>query len=457
LLVYVLFTIFGYSFRYSVIMQATTGIFYQKAPAKRTKKNLIPVKLRVQRKKEKKYYSLKEKITNKEWLFIAENDIKKITTKNPRGYYKDIAIEYRRIVKLAEDIIKGIPVFSFGLFEERFFNRTGSWDNIFSAMIEYIRELKLEGRFGYATSFESTLRAVKEFHEGKKLNFNSRNKVESRYQEYESGRTLTFQDITVDWLKRFGAYLKDQGKSKSTIGIYTRNIRRLFNLAIKEHGSRAEYPFHKYRPNQAGDRKIALTLHQVSLIANYQTEDPQELFYRDCFTFSFLGNGMNPADLIRLRYSNIINNEIVFQREKTKNSEKPQYIRITLTKRMQSIINQHGNRAIGHDAFIFNVLKSGMSERKQFDVTKEFVNKLNTYLKRIALAVGIKERISSYVSRHSFATISKNSGASVEYLKEALGHSNVAVTEAYLKSFESDTRRKHAERLEEQIFKTDAV
>ena len=432
-------------------MQATARIFFQKAPAKRSADNLIPVRLCITHNGERKYYSLKEKIKKDDWMFITDEIIKKVMAESPRGRYKDIRLEYKRIVGEASEVINSIPVFSFGQFEDKFFNKVGSWDNVFSAMIEHIKTLKLEGRFGYATTYETTLRVVKEFHEDKKLKFNSRDKVEGRYKEYELGKKLTFQDITVTWLKRFEKGMKEQGKSKSTIGIYTRNLRRLFNLAIKKHKVKAEYPFYEYKPNQAGDRKIALSLHQVSLIANYKTEDPQELFYRDIFTFSFLGNGMNSADLIRLRYSNIKSSEIVFQREKTKNSEKPQDIHITVTERIQSIIDKHGNKSIGHDAFIFPVLRPNMSERKQFDVTKEFVNKLNTHLKSIASAVGITERVSSYVSRHSFATISKNSGASVEYLKEALGHSSVAVTGTYLKSFESDTRREHAEKLEKQI------
>jgi len=432
-------------------MQATTGIFYQKAPAKRTKDNLIPVKLRIQYKGQKKFYSLKDKINNNRWMFITDEDILKVMTRNPRGQYKDIANEYNRIVKLAENTINGIPVFSFGLFEDKFFNKTGSWDNVFSAIIEFIKELKLDKRFSYASSFETTLRAVKQFHIGKKLKYNSRDKVEGRYAEYESGASLTFQDITVNWLKRFHAYLEEQKNSSSTIGINMRNLRRLFNLAIKEHEVKAEYPFNKYQPFGSGSRKIALPAHQISKIINYNTDDPQEQFCRDIFTFSFMGNGMNTADILRLKYSNIKSNELVFLREKTKRSKKPHYIHVPITKRMQQIIDRHGNRAVGHDAFIFPVLRPEWNEQKKFYEVKEFTLKLNKYLKHIASAVGIKEKCTSYVSRHSWATISKESGASTEYIKEQLGHSSVLVTDRYLKDFESDTRREHSEQIEDQI------
>jgi len=433
-------------------MQATARIYFQKAPAKRTVNNLCPAKLCVTHNRIRKYYSLNEMIQNDDWLFLSDSDIEKVTGTNPRGKYRDIAFEYKRIVKLAEDIINGIPVFSFGLFDAKFFNKVGNWNNVFFALIEHIKLLKLEGRFGYAESFQSTLRAVKEFQEGKKLRYNSRDKVELRFKEYESGRGLTFQDITATWLKRFDKHLKENKKSVATIGIYMRNLRRLFNIALAKHKIKAEYPFSEYTPKRGGDRKLALSPHQIFLIASYKTDDPRLEFYRDIFIFSFMANGMNISDIARLKYSDVKRGEIVFVRQKTGGKE----IQIPITNRMQKIIDRHGNKAVGHDAFIFPILRPEWDDRKKYYQARETNRLLNDSLKQIATAVGITERVSSYVARHSFSTILKNAGASVEYIKEALGHSSVHVTEAYLKSFEGDTRREHSELLEGQVFKTDA-
>jgi hypothetical protein len=63
-------------------------------------------------------------------------------------------------------------------------------------MVDHIKKLKAEERFGYAASFESIIRSVKEYHEGKKFDFNSRQTVESRYNDYMAGKQLTFYDIT---------------------------------------------------------------------------------------------------------------------------------------------------------------------------------------------------------------------------------------------------------------------
>jgi integrase/recombinase XerD len=435
-------------------MQATAQINFQRRQSRRTSENLCPVKLRIIFNRTRKDYSIADKIKNNKWLYLSDSDIKSVTAKNPKGGYKDIANEYKRIVTIAEDIINDLNKFSFNLFEERYFDKSTKWDNVFSAMWAYIQDLKSEGRFGYASSFESTLKAVKEYHTGKKFSYNPRkDKVESREKDYTSGKALNFVDITPTWLKNFEKKLKEYKKSRSTIGIYMRNIRVIFNYAIKKHKVKAEYPFTDYTPKTASGRKIALTAQQISLIANYQTKHPQEQFYKDIFMFSFLANGMNLSDIARLRYSNIEDDEICFVRKKTEDEDEEDLLRVTIGNSMKAIINKHGNRAIGHDAYLFPILRPEWDEQRNYAEIKQLTKQVNKYIRRVADAIGIKEKISSYTARHSWATIAKNSGTSTEYIKEALGHSSLIVTQRYLKSFEKSTRKEHAEKMEDAIYK----
>ena len=460
LLIYAVFISFVYPFvsppdtqaSKTKIMQATARIKVLTAPDKRTKNDLCPVRLCITHNRQRRFFSIKEKVKNDDWCFISEDDIKKTFITSPRGKYRDIKFEYDRIVQEAKDIVNNMPVFSFGKFEHEFFNITSSWDNIFSAMVDHIQTLKSDGRFGYASSFESTLRAVKEFHTGKTLTYSNRVKVETRYKDYISGKKLHFIDITPTWLTRFEKWQIDQGRARTTIAIYMRNIRVLVNLAIRKHKIKMDYPFHEYRPKEAGGRKLALSAHQIRQIADYVTHDPEVIFFRDMFMFSFLANGMNVSDIARLRHSNIDNGSIHFVREKTKIKTRQTEIHVPITKQMQSIIDRHGNRAIGHDAFLFPILQPDMTEQKQYMQVKQCVKMLNKHIRQIAKAINITDRVSSYTARHSWATIAKNSGASIEYIKEALGHSNVLVTEKYLKSFEETTRREHSERMEQAVY-----
>jgi integrase len=439
-------------------MQATAQIYYQKTKSKRTKENLIPVKLEIIHNRVQKYYSISNIIKDPDWLFLSDADIERVTGDSPRGKYRDIAFEFNRITDEAEKVINEINTFSFNHFEEKFFHKATAWDNIFVAMVDFIKGLKDEERFGYASSFESTLRAIKEYHEGKELDFNCRQKVETRYNAYASGKPLNFVDITPTWLKAFELWLHKKGKSKSTIGIYVRNIRVLFNVAMKVHKIRAEYPFTVHKPKTAKGRKTALTALQISMIANFKTKHPQEQFYREIFMFSFLGNGMNLSDIARLKYSNIVDGEIWFVREKTKGEESEEdKLHVPITKNMHFIIDRYGKKAIGFDSYIFPILKPDWSEERNYAEIKQLTKQVNKYVRRIAMVVGINENISSYVARHSWATIAKNSGTSTAFISEALGHSSEIVTKRYLKSFEKSTREEHSEKMENSVYNQNAV
>jgi integrase len=433
-------------------MEASARIYVMKSPSRKTQEELCPVRLCVTFNRERRYYSIKEKIKKDEWLFLKSADIPKVLCESPRGKYKEIRNEYDRIVDEAKGKINNISPFSFGKFEDEFFRRTSNWDNIITAFIDHIQDLKSEGRFGYASSFESTLRSIIEHHTNRELTYSNRERVDTRYNDYLAVKKLFFSDITPSWLKHFEKWLYKKEKSKSTVGIYMRNIRVLFNLAIKKHKIKAEYPFVEYKPGEATGRKLALTASQIRLIADYKVDDPIKLFYRDLFMFSFLGNGINPSDIARLKYSNIVGDTIMFVREKTKNKTHQAEITIPLSAQMKRIIDLHSNKAIGHDAYLFPILNSKMSEERKYMEIKQFTKMLNKHIREVAFEVGIKERVSTYTARHSWATISKNSGTSTEFIKEALGHSNVLVTEKYLKSFEETTRKEHSEKIEKQIY-----
>lgn len=203
---------------------------------------------------------------------------------------------------------------------------------------------------------------------------------------------------------------------------------------------------------------MALTAYQISLIANYKTDHPQQNFYRDIFMFSFLGNGMNLSDIARLRFSYIVDGELSFVRKKTEGEEPDEVkINVPITGTLQAIIDRWSNKAIGHNAYIFPILKPEWDEVRIYAEIKQLTKQVNKYIRQVALAVGIKERISSIVARHSWSTVAKNSGTSIEYLKESLGHSSFAVTERYLKDFEKSTRREHSEKMEDAIFNQKAI
>ena len=63
---------------------------------------------------------------------------------------------------------------------------------------------------------------------------------------------------------------------------------------------------------------------------------------------------------------------------------------------------------------------------------------MNYYLKNIGKKLNVSTKITTYVARHSFATVLKRSGVNTSIISEAMGHSSEKVTQIYLDSFEND-------------------
>ena len=65
------------------------------------------------------------------------------------------------------------------------------------------------------------------------------------------------------------------------------------------------------------------------------------------------------------------------------------------------------------------------------------IAKVNIRLKKIGEELNLPIDITTYVARHSFATVLKRSGVSTSLICETLGHSSEKVTQIYLDSFEN--------------------
>ena len=266
-----------------------------------------------------------------------------------------------------------------------------------------------------------------------------------------SYRDALLDIFTVDWLNRCGRFWTGQKKSKSTLSVYFKMLKAIMNRAkadgiIKE----AHFPFGRNRfeiPSAEG-RKLALTLEQIKRLVTYTDGREETELYRDMWFFSYLCNGINFRDMLYLTYGNIVGGEICFVRAKTMNTSKQvRTIRAVLTPEMRKIMDRWGNPDDGNPGTL--IFKFATGKEDGF-ATKHLVDtviqKCNKVLGRIAEAVGLPP-VTTYSARHSFATVLKRSGTNISYISESLGHSNLAITENYLASFERDERMRNAQLL----------
>ena len=153
----------------------------------------------------------------------------------------------------------------------------------------------------------------------------------------------------------------------------------------------------------------------------------------------YLCSGINTIDMIQLKYSDIVDGEIRFIRQKTsKTSAKRKMIHIPLTNEIQRIIDKWGNYNDGK-SFIFPSLKGGETSEEIKSKSHDVFTRINKRMKEICQDLGIS-KITTYSARHSFATILSHEGVPISYISQQLGHTSIKTTQAYLGSFEKDTR-----------------
>lgn len=264
---------------------------------------------------------------------------------------------------------------------------------------------------------------------------------------------LRFIDITVSYLKEYEQWMLQQSYSKTTIGIYIRCLRAIFNEAAENRIIKKEkcYPFGKRRYQIPTSRNIkkALRLQDVSKIYNYIPECDQEAKAKDFWIFSYLANGINPKDIASLKYKNIEGEFLIFERAKTENTTRsnPKSISVYLSEDLTRIIDLWGNADKSPDNYIFPVLQVGVTPLRQYELLELFIRFINEWMDKIRRKLKIEKRVSTYVARHTFSTVMKRSGVSTEFIQEALGHTDIRTTENYLDSFEKEIKKEYASRL----------
>ena len=231
------------------------------------------------------------------------------------------------------------------------------------------------------------------------------------------------------------------GKSKTTIGIYLRSLRTIYNLQKIDPKL---YPFgegkHKYSIPTGKNIKKALTVNEIALIYNYQAKpgSTQEMA-KDYWLFLYLSNGMNVKDFCLLKWGNIVGDMFEYERAKTARSkQESKQISVAIKPETWDIIKKWGQPSLNKNAFIFPHLQPGMDAEKERAIYQQLTKTINKHMKRIVKEVGIEKNVTTYFARHSFATVMKRSGAQIELISELLGHSSVNVTRSYLDSFEKE-------------------
>jgi len=388
------------------------------------KDGLYPVKVRVTFEQRQRYFPV--------GVDLIQDDFDRISNHSVR---KDLRAVKKKIQSMEFKISKAIDSIKDFSFEELDIALNGNSKTrntsteVYDLFDEVISKLYAEGRISTASAYKD-----------------SRNSLAG----YKA--KLQFKHVTVQLLKNYEAQMKKEGKTISTIGIYLRHFRAIYNRAIEKGIIEQKfYPFGKNRYQIKAPRNIkkALTIEQISKIIEYDiTPGSTQHFARDIWLFSYLCNGMNIKDIISLKFKNLLGDSIQYDRSKTSNTiQNPKPIVITLLPQAKEILTRWAVKKKKEEDYIFPVLRKDITELQKQKDKDQFVKTINKYMKEIGKEIGYDKPLTTYAARHSFATVLKRSGAPTEFISESLGHKSLQTTEAYLDSFEDSSRKKFMENL----------
>ena len=252
------------------------------------------------------------------------------------------------------------------------------------------------------------------------------------FKNFRHSKDIPLHELSPVVMGLFQSYMVKSGLKMNTISLYMRNLRAAYNYAIDE-GILSENrrPFRKVFTGLEKTRKRALKKEVVKELMTLPLgEEPELDFARDLFMFSIYTQGMPFVDIAKLTKEKIINGYICYKRSKTNQS-----LEIAILPNAQAIMNKYMN--VRPDTpYIFPILYKG--GKKGSIKYQSALREYNKRLRLISERIGLQKPLSSYVPRHTWASLAKWSGVDDTVISEAMGHTNIATTAIYLASLDVD-------------------
>jgi integrase/recombinase XerD len=249
-------------------------------------------------------------------------------------------------------------------------------------------------------------------------------------------KEIQFSDINYKFLKKFEQYhLSKEGNSINGLNVYLREIRAVYNRAMKEKLVSADlYPFRDYKIQQKKTIKRAITKEQMQSIVDLELPEESQLWHaRNFFSFSFFAIGMTLTDMAHLKVSDIQNGRINYTRKKTGKD-----YTIKVNEKIKPILDYYQSGK-GKSDFIFPIIKRPNDSRDIKRDISNFTKVYNKNLKAIATLTNtdISINMTSYVARHSWASIANFSGVHIGVISQGMGHADIKTTQTYLADFDN--------------------
>lgn len=251
------------------------------------------------------------------------------------------------------------------------------------------------------------------------------------FRNFRGGKDVCFADMTVDMMLGYEAWMLRSGLKRSSASCYIRTLRTLYRMAVGDGLAEERGIFKQVHVSVGKTRKRAVSAEAIRAIMMLDlTDRPSLSFARDIFMFSFYTRGMSFVDMAHLKKSDLRNGLITYNRCKTFQS-----LTIQWESPMQAIIDKYAEQTKDTPYMLPIITADGTNtDRIVYD---RVLQRINRNLKRIGILVGLSVPLTTYVARHSWASIARNMDVPLSVISEGLGHDSDKTTQVYLASLDT--------------------
>lgn len=376
-----------------------------------------PLMLRIAQNGKSTYKSLKISVAAKHWDF--ERNVPKPNNPNKDLIQKIILktkLDYQQ--KILEKKANSEEFTASSLINEQ--KKEIKAKTVEEFYLSLIEDLKQKGRIGNSYAYLNSYNTLRNFNKGKKLNY-------------------TFSHIDVPFCKKFEDWMRSKGNKDTTLSYQFRTLRATYNKAIEAKiVAREKNPFIEYKLSHFNTKTIKRALSKNDILklinANCNGQSKLRQLTHDLFSFSYLCGGISFVDIANLTHQNIVEDRLIYQRQKTHGN-----INLLLSKEASTIIAKYSTYQ-QEAAYLFPILhcKRHITPMQKSNRVHKICHQVNTELRKFAQELGITAEVTTYVARHSFATILKKSGVNIGIISQALGHQDIKTTQIYLSKFDNE-------------------
>ena len=270
-----------------------------------------------------------------------------------------------------------------------------------------IAAMKQAGKINTAIKYTATRTSLVKFHPAK----------------------LRFEDITPNLLVDFETFLRGEGNQSNSIATKFSVLKAVYNKALAEGIFTTPHsPFLQFKIGRlwTATRKRAIRKEEVQRLmqAEILADGSAYLdFARDIFLFSYLSAGINFKDIATLRYCDMDEERIYYARHKTSKE-----MTCHLSEQSKAIIGKYAKSDHADEDYIFPILDRRIHKTEQqiYDRVRKVLKHVNKALHEWSRLLGLKIELTTYVARHTFATVLKRSGVNIAIISESLGHSDLS-------------------------------